>query len=300
MSLERKIKSALNDNRLLILGTQVLFGFQFDGIFQDMFQELPDLSRMLACGGLSLLMLTVGLLITPSMLHRIVEGGEDSPTLLTATTIFGGLALLPLAIVLAFDIGLAIGHATAPDVGRVVGVIFFITAILCWYALAAAMRRKRNIMPDQVKPTPLPDKIEQLLTEARVIIPGAQALFGFQLAVTLTRAFQQLPAEAKIAHVVAFCCMGLAIILLVAPASLHRISFGGEDDPMFLKVGSIFVIAAPFPLALGIAFDTYVATVRGTGSASLAVALAVIAICTLLGLWYVLPTAWRLARRTSR
>ena len=36
-------------------------------------------------------------------------------------------------------------------------------------------------------------KIEQLLTEARVVLPGAQALFGFQLAIVLTRAFERLP-----------------------------------------------------------------------------------------------------------
>ena len=47
------------------------------------------------------------------------------------------------------------------------------------------------------KPTPLETQVEQLLTEARVIIPGAQALLGFQLTVTLTRAFQQLPADAR-------------------------------------------------------------------------------------------------------
>ena len=48
------------------------------------------------------------------------------------------------------------------------------------------------------KPTPLSTKVEQLLTEARVIIPGAQALLGFQFTVTLTRSFEQLPAGASL------------------------------------------------------------------------------------------------------
>ena len=34
MKLEAKLKTALDENRLLILGAQVVFGFQFDGIFR--------------------------------------------------------------------------------------------------------------------------------------------------------------------------------------------------------------------------------------------------------------------------
>ena len=34
--------------------------------------------------------------------------------------------------------------------------------------------------------TPLRAKVEQMLTEARVLIPGAQALLGFQMAIMLT------------------------------------------------------------------------------------------------------------------
>src|SRR5205823_11846413 len=99
-------------------------------------------------------------------------------------------------------------------------------------------------------------QVDQLLTEARVIIPGAQALLGFQFAVTLTRAFEQLPPHAKLVHAIALLCVALTVILLMAPAALHRLSFGGEDAPEFLTIGSAFVIAAPVPLALGIALDT--------------------------------------------
>ena len=66
------------------------------------------------------------------------------------------------------------------------------------------------------KGTPLSAKVEQMLIEARVIIPGAQALLGFQLTVTLTRAFEQLPFESKLAHATALCCIALSVILLMA------------------------------------------------------------------------------------
>ena len=74
MTLQRKLKTALDETRLLILGAQVLFGFQFNGAFQELFEELPQSSRYLHCIALVLIMSTIGLLIAPSMRHRVVDG----------------------------------------------------------------------------------------------------------------------------------------------------------------------------------------------------------------------------------
>jgi hypothetical protein len=121
---------------------------------------------------------------------------------------------------------------------------------------------------------------------------GAQALLGFQLTVTLTRTFSQLSSDIKIAHALALCCVALAVILLMAPASLHRLAFAGEDDPGFVKIGSIFVVAAPLPLALGIALDTYVAARRALQSDIYAAVLAGFGVLFLLATWYGYPL-WR-------
>jgi sugar phosphate permease len=59
MNLERKLKVALDESRLLILGAQVVFGFQFNGVFQEQFDALPVASQVLLCVGLTLLMLAV-------------------------------------------------------------------------------------------------------------------------------------------------------------------------------------------------------------------------------------------------
>jgi hypothetical protein len=112
-------------------------------------------------------------------------------------------------------------------------------------------------------------------------------------------AFQELPFEAKIVHAIALCCIGLVIILVMAPASLHRISFAGEDDPLFLKIGSMFVVAAPVALALGIALDTYVAAIRAVDSRTVAAAMAVFAVTVLLGVWYAAPMWVRFAGKRT-
>ncbi len=302
MTLERKLKIALDESRLLILGAQVLFGFQFNGIFQELFDELPPLSRALAVCGLMLLILTIGLLVTPSMEHRLVEQGRDSPRVLALTTVFGGAALLPLSIALACDAFIAMERIAGAAWGAGVGTGFFVLAMLLWYGLAFFVKRRKQPMATatSAKPPPLETQVEQLLTEARVIIPGAQALLGFQLTVTLTRAFQQLPSDAKLLHAAALFCVGVAVVLLMAPASLHRISFAGEDDPEFLRIASMFVIAAPAPLALGIALDTYVAAGRAIESTAGAAAMAITAAVVLFGLWYIFPLLRRFAGKAAR
>jgi hypothetical protein len=298
MKLDDKLKTALNDNRLLMLGTQVLFGFQFNGIFQDQFDQLTALARGLECAGLTLLMLSVAFLIAPSMEHRIVESGQNSLHVLKLATLFAGWALLPVAIALAFDMYVAMGRMVGPSAGTISGCLLFVIAVSSWYALAFVMRSRRPKMPEKESGavTPLPVKIDQLLTEARLIIPGAQALLGFQLTVTLTKAFSELPPESKLIHATALCCLGLAVLFLMAPASLHRIAFNGEDDDKFLQVGSWFVIVAPLPLAFAIALDTYVAVGLAVQSTSVAAALAALALAALLGAWYAFPL-WRRASR---
>jgi hypothetical protein len=121
-------------------------------------------------------------------------------------------------------------------------------------------------------------------------LPGAQALLGFQLTVTLTEAFADLSSGAKMTHAAALCCIGLAVVLLNRP--IHRISFGGQDDLDFLKIGSLLVVAAPLPLAVGISLDTYVAAGRALQSDTAALLLAAAALMTPLIFWYALP-AWR-------
>src|SRR5947209_14284401 len=128
-----------------------------------------------------------------------------------------------------------------------------------------------------------------MLTEARVIIPGCQALLGFQLIAMLTHGFDELPFEAKIVHAAGLCCVAIATILLMTPASLHREAFGGDDSEFFLRLGSAFVIAASLPLALGIAADVYVVFLKITHSVAATLAAALASLLAMLLLWYVYP-----------
>lgn len=54
-----------DETRLLVLGVQVLLGFQFQAFFQDDFAHLPSVSEALCAAGLMLQTLSLGFLDRP-------------------------------------------------------------------------------------------------------------------------------------------------------------------------------------------------------------------------------------------
>jgi hypothetical protein len=66
MSLKHKVKEGLDETRLLILGTQVLFGFKLTSVFQEGFAQLSHATRLVDCAGQFLMALAIGRLIAPS------------------------------------------------------------------------------------------------------------------------------------------------------------------------------------------------------------------------------------------
>ncbi len=76
--LKDKIQNGLSEVRILVLGAQVLLGFQFRGVLESGFEKLPSSSRFIHTCVLALLIATLCLLITPAAYHRIVERGEDT------------------------------------------------------------------------------------------------------------------------------------------------------------------------------------------------------------------------------
>jgi phosphoglycolate phosphatase-like HAD superfamily hydrolase len=301
MSLSRKVKTALDENRLLILGAQILFGFQFQSVFQESFASLPAYARLLNSAALVLMALSVGLLIAPSMQHRIVERGQDTVRIHRVAGMFAGMATLPFGISLGLDVFLVFDHLFGTAVAAIAGGAFCALVALLWFALGFALRLslKVPVMSEKEESPSLETQIEQMLTEARVIVPGAQALLGFQLAVAFTRAFEQLDAALRLIHVTALCFVAIAVVLLMTPAALHRIAFKGQDVEAFLKLGSGFVLTAPLALAAGLACDMQVAVAKALEATGWATTFAAASFVVLAGLWYGLPIFLRTTQRLS-
>jgi hypothetical protein len=183
------------------------------------------------------------------------------------------------------------------NVGVLAGITFAIVAFSFFYALGLVLRiGHKGQMPPAEKRTLLKNKIEQLLTEARVIIPGAQALLGFQFVVVFVRSFGELPGWVKITHAVALAAIALSVVLLMTPAALHRIAYDGENSQSFFRISSALVVAAAFPLAVGIAADICVVGFKITGGARFASLSGCVSLLILVAFWFLYPLWLRHAR----
>jgi hypothetical protein len=295
----RQVKTALDETRLLILGAEILFGFHLNAVFQKGFAELPETFRWIYAAAFLSMAITVGLLIAPSMQHRIVEHGNTSGRILRVTTRFAGAALLPFALSLGADLAIVVSYRFGMALGIATGLVLSATALFFWYGIERwikAPSREKQHMEKETN-TSIDVRVEHMLTEARVLLPGAQAVFGFQLAVLLTEGFAELPQASRVIHAAALCCIALSIILLMTPAAIHRISFDGQNTDRFHRLGSRFVVVSALPLALGIVGDLYVAVTKALETPAIGCAVALVAGLILATLWFVQPLVLRLKHR---
>lgn len=303
-----KIKTALDETRMLILGAQILLGFGFRSVFQDAFDDLPLYSRVLDGVALMLIVVTVALLITPEPYHRIAEEGRSTGRLHHFVSVMASASLLPFTGGLAIATFIASERIFGIVGGLVAGFLFLSLSLTLWFGVEYLRRRhvgerERAIFARQKtmhEDTPLDQRIIQMLTEARVILPGAQALLGFQLAITITRSFAALPQSSQIVHAASLGCIALAIVLLMAPAAYHRIVFAGEDSEEMHRVGSWLVTAATVPLAIGLTGDVYVVITKIAASSAVGAIVSAATLLLLVGLWHVLPITVRLRRAMVR
>ena len=139
----------------------------------------------------------------------------------------------------------------------------------------------------------LETRIEQALTELRVILPGAQALFGFQFAAVLTERFAQFPISLKGIHLASLGIVAIAVVMLIAPVAYHRIAAGGQAEEGVLRYAVRMMLPAQGFLALGLVGDAY-ATVRLIfDDHAVALVVAMVALMAFACLLYAVPLAAR-------
>jgi hypothetical protein len=295
--LKDKIQNALDEGRMLVLGSQVLLGFQFRSAFETGFEKLPVTSQYLKMGALGLMLVAIGLLLSPAAYHRIVEEGEDTKGLHRFTTKVMDYALLPFAVALGVDVYVAAENTLSQTFALIIGLGAGLLALFFWYGVEfmrrakheAESRGKQEMKKEETSEsgeTKLKDKIRQVLTECRVVLPGAQALVGFQFITTLTEAFEKLPTSSKYIHLASLALVAVSIILLMTPAAYHRIVERGEETEHFHRFASRIIIAAMIPRALGISGDFYLIVRKVTESAAGATIAALVMLFFFYSLWF--------------
>jgi hypothetical protein len=127
-----------------------------------------------------------------------------------------------------------------------------------------------------------------ILEECRMVLPGIQALFGFQLIAVFNESFEKKLSEPEqLLHLAAIVLVTVAIALVMAPAALHRRSQPRAVSGRFINLSSSLLVAGMFPLALGLALDVYLITrvIADSVAAATGVAFALLAVFAALWLW---------------
>jgi hypothetical protein len=135
----------------------------------------------------------------------------------------------------------------------------------------------------------LKDQMGHLIEEARMVLPGIQALFGFQTVAVFNERFAGLPFGVQACHMVALALVVVAIALVMMPAAYHRLATPDRVTLHTIKVCSRAICYALAPLAAGLSLDMFVVLYTVTGNVVLGIASALASFTLLIGLWFVYP-----------
>ena len=140
----------------------------------------------------------------------------------------------------------------------------------------------------------LDKRAQNAIEEARMVLPGIQALFGFQLIAVFNQRFPQIPAGQQLLHYCALLLVGAAIGLIMAPAAYHRIAEQHSVSRFFIQLASVMIAISMLPLLTAMSFEIYILghLVLDNDQASFWIAAAVAVFLALL--WYVFPFIARL------
>jgi Family of unknown function (DUF6328) len=135
--------------------------------------------------------------------------------------------------------------------------------------------------------------------EARMVLPGVQAILGFQLVAVFNQRFHDLTEARQVLHLVAFLFLALAMGLIMA-GRLPSTGRAGCITRRFVDLASSLLTFSLVPLTVGIVIDTYLLAwlILADDRPSLGIAGALLLI--LVVLWFVVPQRARHVRKLAR
>lgn len=132
--------------------------------------------------------------------------------------------------------------------------------------------------------------VEFILEECRMVIPGIQALFGFQLIAAFNQRFVELSDPAKMVHLFACFCTVVAVGLMMGPAAYHRQVEPDGIPESLCTVGSVFARLGMFALMISISLDIFVVSDLVTAIPTASTFAGVLSFIFLGTVWFIFPT----------
>jgi hypothetical protein len=144
---------------------------------------------------------------------------------------------------------------------------------------------------------PLSKATEMLLSESRMVLPGIQALFGFQLIAVFNSAFDKklTPLEQRL-HLLAIALVGVAIVIIMTPPAYHRQTGPRDVTQRFINLATRLMLLSMAPLAISIGLDFYLISRIILNNVLFSLLLTLGLLILFIILWYFLPHSEALKR----
>lgn len=151
------------------------------------------------------------------------------------------------------------------------------------------MATKARTDKEQTEQLPLSKSAEFLLNECRMVLPGIQSLFGFQLIAVFSAGFsQKLSVPQQHLHLLAIGLIAVAVALIMTPAAYHRQAGAREVSETLIRISSRLLLCSMIPLALSVCIEFYlVARVLLDNAIVPLLATALLAVFVVL--WFIVP-----------
>ncbi len=139
----------------------------------------------------------------------------------------------------------------------------------------------------------LDKRAEAAVEEARMVLPGIQALFGFQLIAGFNQGFDKLPPAEQYVHYSSLVLIALAIAIIMTPAAYHRIVEQGSVSLFFVRLISWLIAAAMVPLVAALGLEVYVVGTVILAQRALSAIVAGVLVVVFAALWFGFPFVMR-------
>jgi hypothetical protein len=151
------------------------------------------------------------------------------------------------------------------------------------------------------KELPLDKAASLVLDESRMILPGIQALFGFQLIVVFSTTFtEKLNVFEQRLHLIAILLVVIATMIILTQAMFHRQTSEKEVAEEFIRIASRLLLLSMFPVVTSISLEFYLISRVILNSVFLALLFTLVIFSLFLILWIGLPRVEALRRLLGR
>lgn len=102
--------------------------------------------------------------------------------------------------------------------------------------------------------------LNDLLSETRILLPGAELLAAFLVTLPFTSRFENLTGGQRYVYLIAFFMTIVALACLLAPAAYHRVARPIHDKEAFKRFANGFVVVGLIPFTVSLTLVSYLVT----------------------------------------